>query len=106
MLTEKNDITLNDIKNNLELLEFIDNVKLIDHTHSTKKAMIDITMYGKEIRLFYHNKKLKKKNLELKLSDEWSILIPEYSLEKTDSLEKILEIITKPAWKDYLDSLH
>lgn len=96
---------LNEIKNKLELLDFVDNVKLIDHIQTTKKAMIDIEMYGKEIRLFYYNKKLKKKNIKMTTSDEWSILIPEFDLEKTDTLEKILEMITKPAWKEYLDSL-
>lgn len=97
---------LNKIKEQLENLEFVDNVKVIDHLTSSKKAMIDVEMYGKTIRLFYHNRQWTKKNILWNpFLDKWSLILVEYDLEKRDTLETILEMISKDSWKEYLESL-
>lgn len=98
---------LNKIKERLESLEFVDNVKVIDHLQNSKKAMIDIEMYDKNIRLFYHNRQWSKKNDQVwnPYKEKWSLILVDYDLEKLDTLEKIIEMISKNAWKEYLETL-
>lgn len=98
---------LNIIKKLLESLEFVDNVYVIDHLISSKKAAIDVEMYGTKIRLYYFKRSWTKKHINFwkPMEEDWTLILTDYNVEKTDKLGKIIEMITLPSFKDYIEEL-